>query len=169
MSRRYRPFDPFERGGPFEPGGPGREFRLPRIPRRFWATVALFALAVLVFVATSPIVAFITELQWYDALGFKDVYQTRVWLEWSLTLASFVVAFLFLAVNAAIALRIRSGGALRAVGIRRSALRTTAGTVSLIGAFLVALILSAGAFSQWQAWALFLHSTPTGTTDPVLG
>lgn len=168
MSRRYRPFDPFERG-PFDPGGPGREIRMPRIPQRFWAAVALFALAVLVFIATSPIVGFITELQWYDALGFKDVYQTRVWLEWSITIVSFVLSFAYLAVNAAIALRIRSGGALRAVGIQRSALRTTAGTVSLIASFLIALILSAGAFSQWQTWALFLHSTPTGTTDPVLG
>ena len=168
MSRRYRPFDPFERG-PFDAGGPAREIRLPRVPRRFWAGVALFALAVLVFIATSPIVAFITQLQWYDALGYRDVYQTRVWLEWSLTLASFVLAFAYLAVNAFIALRIRSGVALRAVGIRRSALRTTAGTVSLVAALLISLILAAGAFSQWQTWALFLQSTPTGTTDPVLG
>ena len=168
MSRRYRPFDPFERGGPFD-AGPGREIRFPRPPRRFWVAVALFVLAIFIFIATSPIIAFITELQWYDALGFKDVYQTRVWLEWSITLASFFVAFAYLAINAAIALRIRSGGALRAVGIRRSSLRSTASTVSLIAAFLIALILSAGAFSQWQTWALFLHSSPTGTTDPVLG
>src|SRR5438876_538133 len=48
MSRRYRPFDPFERGGPFDPS---REFRMPQVPRRFWGGVALFALAVLVFIA----------------------------------------------------------------------------------------------------------------------
>ena len=163
---RYRPFDPFERGGPFDAG---REIRLPRVPPRFWAAVALFLLAILIFIAASPIVGFITELQWYDALGLRDVYTTRVWLEWSLTLGSFVLAFVYLAVNAAIALRIRSGGALRAVGIRRSALRSTAGWVSLIAAVLIALVLSAGAFSQWQTWALYLQSSPTGTTDPVLG
>src|SRR5207249_4548340 len=33
----------------------------------------------------------------------------------------------------------------------------------------VALILSFGASAQWQSLALFMHSTPTGTTDPVLG
>ena len=166
MSRRYRPFDPFERGGPFEAG---REIRIPRVPQRFWFALALFLLAVLIFIAASPIVSFITELQWYDALGLRDVYTTRVWLEWSLTLGSFVLAFVYLAVNAAIALRIRSGGALRAVGIQRSALRSTAGWVSLVAALVIALILSAGAFSQWQTWALFLHSSPTGSTDPVLG
>ena len=166
MSRRYRPFDPFERGGPFEPG---REIRLPRVPQRFWAALALFVLAVLVFIATSPIIGFITEVEWYDALGLRDVYTTRLWLEWSITIVSFVVAFAYLAVNAIIALRVRTGVALRAVGIRRSVLRSTAGWISLAAAALIALILAAGAFSQWQTWALFLHSTPTGTTDPVLG
>src|SRR5438477_7142556 len=87
MSRRYRPFDPFERGGPFEPG---REIRLPRVPQRFWAALALFVLAVLVFIATSPIIGFITEVEWYDALGLRDVYTTRLWLEWSITIVSFV-------------------------------------------------------------------------------
>ena len=34
---------------------------------------------------------------------------------------------------------------------------------------MIAILLAAGASSQWQSLALFLHSTPTGTTDPVLG
>jgi uncharacterized membrane protein (UPF0182 family) len=166
MSRRYRPFDPFERGGPFDVG---REIRMPQIPRRFWGGVALFALAVLVFIVASPIVSFITELQWYDALGFRDVYTTRLTLEWSLAIGATLVAFVYLAVNVAIALRIRSGGALRAVGIQRPTVRGPAGWISLGVAAVIALILGAGAFSQWQPLALFMHATPVGTTDPVLG
>src|SRR5215469_4040141 len=114
MSRRYRPFDPFERGGPFDAG---REVRLPQIPRRFWGGVALFALAILLFIAASPIVGFFTELQWYDALGYRDVYTTRVWLQVVITIGSLVLAFGYLAVNVYIALRVRSGPQLRAVGI----------------------------------------------------
>jgi len=124
VGRRYRPFDPFERGGPFEAG---REIRVPQIPRRFWGGVALFGLAVLIFIAASPIVGFITELQWYDALGYRDVYTTRLTLEWTLGLGSFILAFAYLAVNVAIALRSRTGAALRAVGIRRSIFRGPAG------------------------------------------
>jgi len=41
--------------------------------------------------------------------------------------------------------------------------------VSLVGAVLIALLLSGGASGQWQALALFQHATPTGITDPVLG
>ena len=168
MSRRYRPFDPFDRGtgGPFDAR---REIRIPQVPRRFWGGVALFALAVLVFVLASPIVSFITELQWYDALGLRDVYTTRLGLEWSIGLASLLLAFAYLAVNVFIALRVRAGPGLRAVGIRRSVLRSTAGWVSLATAAVIAIILAAGASSQWQALALFMHSSPTGTADPVLG
>ncbi|HEX2680350.1 MAG TPA: UPF0182 family protein, partial [Candidatus Dormibacteraeota bacterium] len=142
---------------------------LPQIPRRFWGGVALFALAILLFIVASPIVGFFTDLQWYDALGYRDVYTTRVWLQVVITVGSLVLAFGYLAVNVYIALRVRSGPQLRAVGIRRSVLRSTAGWVSLAIAGVIAIILSGGAYSQWSTLALFLHSTPTGVTDPVLG
>ncbi|HEY0831710.1 MAG TPA: UPF0182 family protein [Candidatus Dormibacteraeota bacterium] len=166
MSRRYRPFDPFDRGRPFEAG---REIRMPQLPRRFWGGVALFVLAILVFIVASPIVAFITELQWYDSLGYRDVYTTRLGLEWALGLGGFVLAFAYLMVNVAIALRARSGAALRAVGIRRSDFSGPAGWISLVTTAIISLILGGGAFGQWQTLALYIHSTPTGTTDPVLG
>src|SRR2546430_17120472 len=116
MSRRYRPFDPFERGGPFEPG---REIRLPRVPQRFWAALALFVLAVLVFIAASPIIGFITEVEWYDALGLRDVYTTRLWLERAITLSSFRGAIAYPAVNAILRLRPPPPLAPPPVGTRR--------------------------------------------------
>ncbi len=142
---------------------------MPQVPRRFWGGVALFMLAILVFVLASPIVSFITELQWYDSLGYRDVYTTRVGLQAIITIGSFLLAFAWLGINVLIALRARAGTALRAVGIRRSVLRSTAGWVGLGSAAVIALILSGGAYTQWQTLALFLHATPTGTTEPVLG
>jgi uncharacterized protein len=166
MTRRFRPFDPFDRGGPLQGG---REIRIPRPPRRFWFGVGLFGLAFLIFVLASPIVWLITELQWYDALGFKDVFTTRLWLQTALFVGSFAVGFIYLAVNVLIALQIRSGPGLRAVGIRRSSIRSAAGVIGLLGAGLIALVLSGGAGTQWQTLALFQHASPTGITDPVLG
>ena len=166
MTRRYRPFDPFERGGPFEGG---REIRIPRPPRRFWVGAALFGLAVLIFIFASPIVWLITELQWYDALGFRSIFTTRLTLQAWLFFGSLLLAFIYLAVNMVIALRLRSGSSLRAVGIRRSSIRSAAGVFGLLGAGLIALVLSGGAGTQWSTLALFQHATPTGVTDPVLG
>ncbi|GAC1505510.1 MAG: UPF0182 family protein [Candidatus Dormibacteraceae bacterium] len=166
MTRRYRPFDPFERGGPFEGG---REIRIPRPPRRFWVGAGLFGAAFLVFFFSSPIVWFITERQWYDALGFKDVFTTRLWLQVVLAASSLAIAFIYLAGNVLIALRVRSGGGLRAVGIRRPSVRSASGVIGLVGAALITLVLSGGAGTQWSTLALFQHATATGITEPVLG
>ena len=105
MSRPFRPFDPFERGGPFEGA---REIRIPRPPRRFWFGAALFGLAFLIFVLASPVIYFFTELQWYDALGFRDVFTTRLTLQTALFVGSLAIAFVYLAANVIVALRIRS-------------------------------------------------------------
>jgi len=165
MTRRYRPFDPFERGG-FEPP---RDIRIPRPPRRFWIGLSLVLLAILVFTFASPVVTVITELQWYDALGFRDVYSTRLVLQTALFVGSLAIAFIYLVANVLIALRIRTGPGLRAVGIKRPLVRSATGAIALAAAALIALILSTGAGTQWQALALFQHAAPTGTTDPVLG
>ena len=166
MTRRYRPFDPFERGGPFEGRG---ELRIPRPPRRFWVGASLFGLAFLIFFFSSPIVWFITERQWYDALGFKDVFTTKLSLQAALVIGSLVVAFAYLGANVLIALRIKSGPALRAVGIKRPNIRSAAGVIGLLGAGLIALVLSGGAGTQWSTLALYQHASPTGITEPVLG
>ncbi|GAC1684311.1 MAG: hypothetical protein PVS2B1_03690 [Candidatus Dormibacteraceae bacterium] len=166
MTRRYRPFDPFERGGPFEGRG---ELRIPRPPRRFWVGASLFGLAFLIFFFSSPIVWFITERQWYDALGFQDVFTTKLSLQAALVIGSLVVAFAYLAGNVLIALRIKSGPALRAVGIKRPNIRSAAGVIGLLGAGLIALVLSGGAGTQWSTLALYQHASPTGITEPVLG
>jgi hypothetical protein len=110
MSRPFRPFDPFERGGPFEGA---REIRFPRPPRRFWVGAGLFGVALLVFIFASPIIWFFTELQWYDALGFKDVFTTRLVLQTVLFVGSFSLAFVYMVANVIVALRIRSGPGLR--------------------------------------------------------
>src|ERR1700682_6615407 len=133
MSRPFRPFDPFERGGPFEGA---REIRFPRPPRRFWVGVGLFGLALLIFIFASPIVWFFTEIQWYDALGFKDVFTPRLSLQTILFVGSFSIAFIYMVLNVVIALRVRSGPGLRAVGIRRSIVRSPTGGGALAAAAL---------------------------------
>src|SRR4029077_19876122 len=83
----------------------------------------LFGLALLIFFIASPIVWFFTEQQWYDSLGFRDVFTTRVSLQIGLVIGGFALAFIYLVVNVIVALRVRSGPSLRAVGMRRSTTR----------------------------------------------
>ena len=123
----------------------------------------------LVLLFASPIIWIFTEREWFAALGYQDVFTTQLTLQAVLVVGSFAISFLYIAANLVIALRLRSGPALRAVGIQRSALRSPIAGISFAAAFLVALILSGGAYTQWTSLALFQHASPTGLTDPVLG
>src|SRR5215469_6770158 len=99
MARRYSrgPFDPFDQ----TPFSGFREVQIPRPPRRFWIGVGFIGAALLVVLLTEPIVSFLTEIQWYDALGIKNVYLTRVALELILFFGTLLIAFLFGAANVA--------------------------------------------------------------------
>jgi len=167
MARRYSrgPFDPFDQS----PFGGFREVQIPRPPRRFWIGLGFIGAALLVILLTEPLVGFLTEIQWYDALGIKGVYLTRVWLELVLFFSTLLIAFLFGAANVAVTLRVRGGRALRAVGVRRRTLWSGAGAIGLGVTAVISLILAGGVGSHWQELALYLHSTPTGTTEPVYG
>src|SRR5215831_18908511 len=167
MARRYTrgPFDPFDQ----PPFGGIREVQIPRPPRRFWVGLSFIGAALLVIFLTAPIVGFLATVQWFDALGIKGVYLTRVGLETLLFFAGLIIAFLFGTVNILIALRVRSGRALRAVGIRQRTLFSGAGALGLAAITVISLILAGSALSKWQELALFTHSTNTGVREPVYG
>ena len=164
---RFRPFDPSE-GGPFRPRDV-REFTLPTPPRRFWIGLALVGIALLLLFITSPIVVLLTDLSWYRALGLDSVYVTRVVIQAQLFWGSMLFAVIFGAINVGIATRLRSGPNLAAIGIGgvRSRPRRGLAVVGGVAVVVIALIVSAGAGSQWQNLVLFLHYSASGQTEPV--
>src|SRR5205807_6075503 len=99
---------------------------------------------------------------------------TRLQGDWSsdvcssdLFFGSLILSFLFGAFNVAVALRVRGGPALRAVGIKRRTLWSGAGAVGLSSAAVISLIISGGVGSRWNELALFMHRTDTGVREPV--
>src|SRR5437588_2085524 len=158
--RRYPPFD-----GELQLP----EVRLPAPPRGFWLWVVLVAIALVILFVATPLITFYTELQWFQALGLRNVYTTRLGLQFSLFFGSLLVAFVFATANVAIALQLRAASALRTIGIRRRILRTRAGVIGLAVSALVALAVSLGAGAQWQQLALYLNGTATGVQEPVFG
>ncbi|MBO0707563.1 MAG: UPF0182 family protein, partial [Candidatus Dormibacteraeota bacterium] len=169
MARRP-PQNPF--GSPFGPRPPGfeglGEIHLPRPPRRFWIGLAFVAAALLLILIAAPIVNLVTNWEWFSSLGFGGAYGTRLLIQVALFLATMVVSFLFTATNIAIALRLRTSGALRAVGIRHRTLRSRVGLVSLTAAGLLALLVAISMEGSWSDLVLFLHAQSTGTQDPIL-
>jgi uncharacterized protein len=159
--------------GPYEP----RVFQRlrgirGRPPRRVWLGLGFIAAAFAVLLVTSPLVGFITENEWYNALGIGSVYRTRIAYEAWLFFLTFAISFGFAAANVWTALRLRAGGGLRAVGIRRGVLRTQLGAAGLAAGALLALVVAAGARTRWTDLALFLHNganASTGVAEPLYG
>jgi len=167
MARRYSrgPFDPFDQ----PPFGGFREVQIPRPPRRFWVGLGFIGAALLVVLLTEPLVGLLTTIQWYDALGLKSIFVTRITIQLLLFFGTLILAFLFGLANIMVALRIRTGRALRAVGVRRRTLWTGAGAAGLGATAVISLILAGGVGSHWQELALYLHATNTGVREPVFG
>jgi hypothetical protein len=121
-----------------------RDIRL-RLRRRVWVGVGFIAAALLVVLVTSPLVGFITENEWYNALGIGSVYRTRIAYEAWLFFLTFAISFGFAVVNVWTALRLRAGTALLEVGIRRRVLRTPLGAAGAV----IALVVAAGTRTSW--------------------
>jgi uncharacterized membrane protein (UPF0182 family) len=162
------PFEP-----PFEPPRPFeglRDLRIPSPPRRFWIGLGFVGAALLVIFITEPLVSFITENQWFAALGFQSVFLTRVGIQVWLFVAALLIAAAVAVGNVIVALRVRqSGGVLRAVGIRQRMLRTPIGAIGVASGAFLALIFGLMAQPFWPRLVLFLHSSPTSLSDPVYG
>src|SRR5438309_9418078 len=106
--RRYPPFD-----GELQLP----EVRLPAPPRGFWLWVVLVAIALVILFVATPLITFYTELQWFQALGLRNVYTTRLGLQFSLFFGIRFLAFLLAIAYVAIALQLSARSPLRSIGI----------------------------------------------------
>jgi uncharacterized protein len=158
--RRYPPFDDDVQITPL---------RLPTPPRGTWFVLGVIGAVIVILAVAGPAIAIWTGLLWFKALGIQEVYTTRLGLQLWLFFGSLLVAFVYVAINVLIALRFRASSVLRTIGIRRRFLRSTTGLVGIVAAFVIALIVSLGAYSLWQQLLLYLDGVPTGKTEPVFG
>src|SRR6202023_720293 len=85
-----------------------RDIRL-RPRRRVWVGLGFIAAALVVVLVTSPLVGFITENEWYDALGLGSGFRKRNAHEALLFFLTFTISFGFAAVNVWVALWLREG------------------------------------------------------------
>ncbi len=158
--RRYPPFDDDVQVTPL---------RLPTPPRGTWLVLAVIGVIIVILAVAGPAIAIATGLLWFKALGLQEVYTTRLGLQLWLFFGSLLVAFAYTAVNVLVALRFRASSVLRTIGIRRRYLRSSAGLVGMAAAFVIALIVSLGAYQLWQQLLLYVEGAPTGRTEPVFG
>jgi uncharacterized membrane protein (UPF0182 family) len=173
--RSERNVTPTNGGSQGRRGGGGPPVARPMmggdVPWRRYLLIGGGILAVLIVLGLlGGAVTLITDVMWYDALGRRDVLQTRLWAQVVLFLIGFVAMLVPALLSIWLARRIapqapvrRLGGielpdASRLIGVGLAAL-----------AVLLALGSGAAWSGNWETILVFLNGEAWGTKDPTLG
>ena len=145
-------------GGPSQ--GPSRTFWTNR-----WIWIAI--LIVILLLSFNWIVSTYTELLWFDAQSFRNVWLTQL----GVRLVSFLVFFLVAAVILLVNWRIAFNNALKTVSMapfRPLELPGIKWAITGIGLF-AAFVFASAASAKWEEFLLYFNRQPFGLEDPVLG
>jgi len=130
------------------------------------ALVALFVL----FIST---VGIYTDWLWFDSLGQLRTYQTRLWTQVGLWLASALLVIAVLAVNwSVIPRRLLGQLQLRLRGHTHPRFTISPRGLTIILGVVVAfvtLVMASEAGGRWMTFLTFRHAAPFGLSDPIFG
>ena len=141
------------------------------VPWRRYLLIGGGILALLVVLGLlGGVVNLITDVMWYDALGRRDVLQTRLWSQVALFAIGFVAMLVPALLSIWLASRIAPQSPVRQLG---GIEMPDASRAIAIGLTAVAVLLSLGSAAAWSGnWELvllFLNGGEWGVTDPTLG
>ncbi|MDE3113037.1 MAG: UPF0182 family protein [Chloroflexota bacterium] len=134
--------------------------------------VVIFAVLLFLFVliplVVGPLIGFFTDLQWFRTLGLESVYLLRYQAGFWAFLGSFLVFYLFGAINLYFALRPRVRAAVVVQG--RRPMGALALTLKLLPVVAVpALFFGLAGAGEWDTILRYRNAVPFGVTDPVFG
>ncbi|ESA37455.1 upf0182 protein [Leptolyngbya sp. Heron Island J] len=134
--------------------------RLPII----WIVVLVGTLA-----ASGSLVHILTEVWWFDAVGFVEVFWTKLTWQILIWLATFVLYGLFLWGNYRLAMRLTRSHPFHFLEDNgwETPVPSTSNYVALIIITLVALISAGASISAWETVLKFLNSSNFGSADPI--
>ncbi|KGN34945.1 membrane protein [Knoellia sinensis KCTC 19936] len=157
-------------------GGPARPPRPPAggtPPKRgpLGTTIAILAgLLVLVLMAAG----IITDLWWFDSVGFRDVFTTQLTTRVFLFVAAFVftagaVAASLLAAYRTRPLRIPATPSAQVLDQYRQVLDPLRRLATVVIPSVLGLLAGAAAMGAWKTFLLWRNAVPFGTKDPQFG
>ena len=128
-----------------------------------------FCLIVLGFSLSSTLVHFLTEVWWFDEVGFTQVFWTRLTWQIVVWVVTFVVYFLVLWGNYRLAMRVRASSSLRLVVNGRWEVysRKFVDFSALILISLLALIAATTSIDAWETVLKYLHASNFATSEPI--
>ena len=141
------------------------------VPWRRWVLIGGFiVVAVIVLGLLGGVVNLITDIMWYDALGRRDVFQTRLWAQIALFAIGFAAMLVPILLSVWLARRIAPQAPVRRLGDWEMPDVSRLIGLALVGvAVLLALGSGAAWAGAWETTLLFLNGGSWGVTDPTLG
>ncbi len=124
----------------------------------------IFFLILALFFGIGPLVGLYTDYLWFDMIGYTSVFTTI--LQWKLIaiIPGFLIAFVFLYINAKFAIdSISDILAKEKVPYEKLDSKTVL-LITVVFSFLFGLLFS----GSWKTILLYLNNTPFGLEDPIL-
>ncbi len=130
-----------------------------------------FLLVVLGLSVSTTLVHLLTEVWWFDAVGFTQVFWTRLTWQILIWVVTLVVYILFLWGNYRLAMRSKPQNNLRLVVNSSWEVdsRRIINYAALILISLVALIAATASIDAWEIVLKYLNSSPFGSSEPIFG
>jgi hypothetical protein len=159
-------------GGPGRPGGPGGPPVVANdLPWRRWLVIGGGFIAIVVLLGLlGGAVTLITDVMWYDALGRRDVFTTRLWAQIALFGIGFAAMLVPALLSTWLARRIAPQAPVRKLGGLEMPDASKAIAVAVAAVSVVLALGSGAAWSgSWETILLFLNGEAWNATDPTLG
>ena len=131
------------------------------------ATIVLIAVVGLTL--TSTLVHLLTESWWFDAVGFADVFWTRITWQIALWVATFAIYGLFIWFNYWLANRFTRGSSFSFLAGTEFEpyTKTIANLSALVVAFIVAISAASASAKFWSTSLKFVNATDYNRADPI--
>ena len=135
-----------------------------------WIIIAFLVVA-LGLSLSSNLVHFLTEIWWFDTVGFTGVFWTRLTWQILIWVATLVVYILFLWGNYRLAMRDKPQSHLRLIinGNWNIYSKGIVNYSALIIISLVGLIAASSSIDSWETVLKYLHSSSFGSSEPIFG
>jgi hypothetical protein len=139
-----------------------------QISRSALSTIVL--VLVFGFIFSQVLVHFLTDIWWFDAVGFLDVFWTRITWKVGIWIVTFALYGGFLYANYKWAMGLTRDRSFDTLARRGMAHYADTIPVLVIGLILVIAILAAGrSAAAWEMILKYLNASEFGTTDPIFG
>lgn len=156
-----------QEGGGGDDRPPRRTLPPPDRPSGLNRSLIIIVIALLLIFSLGSIATFYTDWLWFDQLGYRDMFTTRLIIRWSVFAVTFLIAAAILVGNWLLARRnaLRESTPFDSQILRFPGIRW----LIIIAGLLLAILFASSAAAQWENILLYINAESFGRADPIFG